>query len=507
VTGPIRDFDRGDAVARRLHDLVPGGSHTYSKGADQFPRRSPQVMARAQGAHCWDLDGNRYVDWAMGNRVIILGHNHPAVNDAVKRQIDVGLNFTRPGVLEYELAEYLVDLWPVAEMVKFGKNGSDVVTAAVKLARAYTGRDRVAYCADHPFFSIHDWFIGTTPMGAGVPKSDLTLRFSYNDIASVQALFDRYPGQIAALVLEPVKNDAPRDGFLERLRELATKNGTVLIFDEMIAGIRFDLRGAHHLWGVYPDLACFGKAISNGYSFSALAGRRDLMELGGLRHRGRRVFLLSQTHSSETVGLAACRATLDECQRVRVTEHVAHVGGRLVAGVRALAASHGVAEHVRAIGFDCNPQLVCTRADGTFWPELHTAFHEEMISWGVLIPWVSVTYAHDDAELTDTLLAVDRAVARVRALLESGAVDMGFEGDAVKPVFRPFNRCKQGRCGRVHQDAPRLSCCDERLGEACVRLTVDVRPLPACPPVEAPAAAPGVMPVAAPVAAQGVVAR
>jgi len=146
-----------------------------------------------------------------------------------------------------------------------------------------------------------------------------------------------------------------------------------------------------------------------------------------------------------------------------------------------------VAEHVRVIGFDCNPQILCTRADGTFWPELHTAFHEEMISWGVLIPWVSVTYAHDDAALTDTLLAADRATSRVRALLESGAVDAGFEGDAVRPVFRPFNRCRQGRCGRMHHDAPRLACCDERLGEACVRLPADVHPLAACPTAEVPA--------------------
>jgi len=460
-SGPIREFGRGDALNRQFHDLVPGGSHTYSKGEDQFPARSPKIMERASGAHCWDVDGNRYIDWAMGNRVIVLGHGHPAVTEAVRRQLELGLNFTRPGLLEYELAEYLVDLLPVAEMVKFGKNGSDVTTAATKLARAYTGRKLIACCAEHPFFAIHDWFIGTTPMNAGVPEesSELTVKFHYNDIAGLRALFEQYPRQIAAVILEPVKNDPPVNGFLEQLRELTRREGAVLIFDEMISGIRFDLRGAHHRWGVYPDLACYGKAMSNGHSFSLLAGRRDLMELGGLRHDRRRVFLLSQTHSSETVGLAACRATLDECQRVDVTRHIWALGKGLVDGVRAIARAEGLADYLRIVGFDCNPQLVCTRADGTPWPALHTSFHEEVISWGVLIPWISITAAHGEAELAQTLEAVRHGARKIGRALENGTVEASFAGEAVKPVFRTYNRCCQSRCGRLHADATKLSCC------------------------------------------------
>jgi glutamate-1-semialdehyde 2,1-aminomutase len=459
--GPIVEFSKGDAINERFHRLVPAASHTYSKGEDQFPRRSPKLIARAQGAYCWDVDGNRFLDWAMGNRVISLGHAYPAVNEAVSRQMALGLNFTRPGVLEYELAEYLVDLLPVAEMVKFGKNGSDVTTAAVKLARAYTRRKYVAYCIEHPFFSIHDWFIGATPMNAGVPEetSRLTLHFRYNDLESVRRLFAEYPGQIAALILEPVKNEEPRDDFLGQLRSLTQKEGTVLIFDEMISGIRFDLRGAHHRWGVYPDLACFGKAIANGYSFSLLAGRRDIMDLGGIRHDQRRVFLLSQTHSSETVGLAACRATLDECQRVDLTRHIWSLGKKLVEGVRALARDEGVSDHVRIIGFDCNPQILGTTRDGAFWPELHTLLHEELISWGVLIPWITITYSHGEAEVAATLEALSHAMRRVRRALETQSVAESFDGEAVKPVFRPFNRCQQAFCGRLHPDAPKRACC------------------------------------------------
>ena len=459
----ITNYSKGDSLNEKFHELVPGASHTYSKGEDQFPLRSPKIMARAKGAYCWDVDGNRFLDWAMGNRVIVLGHGNTAVDEAVKRQIDLGVNFTRPGILEYELAEYLVNLLPVAEMVKFGKNGSDVTSAAIKLSRAYTGRKYIACCAEHPFFSINDWFIGTTPTNAGVPDeiAKLTLKFPYNDIAAIESLFAQYPGQIAAIILEPVKNDEPKEGYLEKLRALTKKEGTVLIFDEMISGLKFDIRGAHHLWGVYPDLSTFGKAYANGYSFSLLAGKKDIMKLGGLRHDQRRVFLLSQTHSSETVGLAACRATIEECLRVDISKHIWPLGKKLVENFRALARAEGVADHVRIIGFDCNPQIVCTHPNGAFWPELQTSFHEEMIANGVLMPWITITYAHGQPELDLTMEALQRSMRKIAGVVATGRVRESFEGDPVKPVFRSYNKCLQSRCGRLHPDALKLKCCTD----------------------------------------------
>jgi glutamate-1-semialdehyde 2,1-aminomutase len=298
-------------------------------------------------------------------------------------------------------------------------------------------------------------------MDAGVPEevARLTVGFRYNDIESLKALNDRYPGQIAAVILEPVKNDEPVDGFLQKLRQFASEQGIVLIFDEMISGLRFDLRGAQHRWGVYPDLTLFGKSIANGFSFSLLAGRRDLMELGGLHHGRRRVFLLSQTHSSETTGLAACRATLDEYQRLGTDAHIWKTGKQLVQGFRALATSESVAEHARIIGFDCNPQIVCTRADGQYWPELTAVFHQEVISHGVLIPWISITQSHGSAELDATLSAVQHGMRAMRRALELERLDDALVGEAPKPVFRTFNRCRQARCGRLYPDAPQLACC------------------------------------------------
>jgi glutamate-1-semialdehyde 2,1-aminomutase len=467
-TGPIKTFTRGMELNARLHAMIPAGSHTYSKGEDQFPYLGPRVIERAAGAYCWDVDGNRYVDWAMGNRVIILGHANEVVNAAVIRHIGAGCNYSRPGLIEIETAQRLLELLPQFEMVKFGKNGSDVTTAAVRLARAATGRKYIAQCVDHPFFSTHDWFIGSTVMDAGVPEevARLTLGFRYNDIESLKALNDRYPGQIAAVILEPVKNDEPLDGFLQKLRQFATEQGIVLVFDEMISGLRFDLRGAQHRWGVYPDLTLFGKSIANGFSFSLLAGRRDLMELGGLHHDRRRVFLLSQTHSSETTGLAACRATLDEYQRLGTDAHIWKTGKQLVQGFRALASAESVAEHARIIGFDCNPQIVCTRADGQYWPELTAIFHQEVISHGLLIPWISITQSHGATELDATLSAVQHGMRAMRQALELERVEDALVGEAPKPVFRTFNRCRQARCGLLHPDAPRMDCCTAAAGAA-----------------------------------------
>jgi len=449
-------------INKEMHDLIPGGSHTYSKGDDQFPENSPKIISYADGAYCWDVDGNKFIDWAMGNRVFILGHNNKVVNDAVIEAINKSTNYTRPGILEYDLAKYLVNLLPVAEMVKFGKNGSDTTTAAIKLSRAYTKRDYVAVCKDHPFFSIHDWFIGSTQMDSGIVKSEqkYTLGFNYNDINSVEKLFELYPDKIACLILEPVKNHPPckdfeskkchakclngiscddDNNFLKQLKHICEKKGTVLIFDEMISGVRFDIRGAHHLFGVYPDLATFGKCISNGFSFSLLAGKRDIMKLGGMKHDKERVFLLSQTHGSETTGLAAALATLKECQRLNVNEHIWKLGKKLKDGFNKLAKKNDVENCCRIFGFDCNPHILCTKKDGSFWPELHTSFHEEVINNGVLIPWISITYAHTEKELKLTFEAIEKGMIKIKKAIDTNSVNESFKGSAVKPVFRKFN--------------------------------------------------------------------
>ncbi len=201
------NFTRSRAMQRRAHDLIPGGCHTYAKGDDQYPVLAPGFIARGEGCHVWDADGNEYIEYGLGNRAVTLGHAYPSVVEAARRELSNGCNFTRPSTLEVACAEQFLGMIGGAEMVKFCKNGSDATSAAIRLARAATGRDMIAICGDHPFFSVDDWFIGTTPMDAGIPEAirRLTLAFHYNDLAGVEALFDAHPGQIAAVILEAAR--------------------------------------------------------------------------------------------------------------------------------------------------------------------------------------------------------------------------------------------------------------------------------------------------------------
>ncbi|MEK7116318.1 MAG: aminotransferase class III-fold pyridoxal phosphate-dependent enzyme, partial [Patescibacteria group bacterium] len=240
------DHAKFDELIARRHELIPGGAHTYSKGDDQFPEVAPKAILRGKGAYVWGSDGKKYLDWCMGLRSVTLGHCHPEINRAVKKQMGQGTNFGRPHPIEYELADLLISTLPNVEMVKFAKNGSTVTTAATKLARAYTGRDLIVACADHPFFSYDDWFIGTTACDAGIPDEikGLTKTFRYNDLASLEKIFAEHPADVACVIMEVITTEEPKAGFLEGVQALCRKYGAVFILDEMITGFRWDLRGA-----------------------------------------------------------------------------------------------------------------------------------------------------------------------------------------------------------------------------------------------------------------------
>lgn len=277
------NFTKSKELQKKSHDLIPGGCHTYAKGDDQYPLLAPGFIVKGKGCHVWDVDGNEYIEYGMGNRCVTLGHAYPAVVEAAQREMLNGSNFTRPAPIEVECAEELLSLVDGADMAKFTKNGSDATTAALKLARAYTGRDLIAYCSDHPFYAINDWFIGTTPLDAGIPQAvkDLTLSFHYNDVESVRSLFEKYPGQIAALILEPAKYEDPVDNYLHEVQSLCKEHGALFILDEMLTGFRWHNGGAQKYYDIIPDLSTFGKALANGFSVSALVGKKAFMELGG----------------------------------------------------------------------------------------------------------------------------------------------------------------------------------------------------------------------------------
>ncbi|MEU9278513.1 glutamate-1-semialdehyde 2,1-aminomutase [Streptomyces sp. NPDC048342] len=422
----------------RLHAMVPGGAHTYAKGDDQYPENLAPVISHGSGAHVWDVDGNRYIEYGSGLRSVSLGHAHPRVLEAVRRELGRGSNFVRPSIVEVEAAERFLATVPTAEMVKFAKNGSDATTAAVRLARAVTGRPRVAVCGDHPFFSVDDWFIGTTPMSAGIPAAatELTVSFPYGDLTATEELLTRYQGEVACLILEPATYTEPPPGYLAGLRELADRHGCVLVFDEMITGFRWSEAGAQGLYGVVPDLSTFGKALGNGFAVSALAGRRELMGRGGLRGSGDRVFLLSTTHGAETHSLAAAMAVQTTYVEEGVTARLHVLGERLAAGVRGAAAAMGVGDHVVVRGRASN--LVFATLDENLRPSQHyrTLFLRRLLAGGVLAPSFVVSSALDEADIDRTVEVVAQACAVYRKALDAGDPTPWLAGRAVKPVFR-----------------------------------------------------------------------
>ncbi|GAA2066344.1 glutamate-1-semialdehyde 2,1-aminomutase [Streptomyces albiaxialis] len=429
---------RSRRANERLHAMIPGGAHTYAKGDDQYPENLAPVISHGRGAHVWDIDGNRYIEYGSGLRSVSLGHVHPRVTEAVRRELDRGGNFVRPSIVEAEAAERFLATVPTAEMVKFAKNGSDATTAAVRLARAATGRARVALCADHPFFSVDDWFIGTTPMNAGIPAAtaELTVTFPYGDLAATEELLARYPDEIACLILEPASHTEPPPGYLAGLRELADRHGCVLVFDEMITGFRWSEAGAQGLYGVVPDLSTFGKALGNGFAVSALAGRRALMERGGLRHSGERVFLLSTTHGAETHALAAATAVLTTYTEEGVTARLHALGERLAAGVREAAAGMGVGDHVVVRGRASNLVFATLDEHGRPSQRYRTLFLRRLLAGGVLAPSFVVSDALDDADIDRTVEVVAQACAVYRKALDAGDPGPWTGGRPVKPVFR-----------------------------------------------------------------------
>ncbi|WP_369255703.1 glutamate-1-semialdehyde 2,1-aminomutase [Geodermatophilus amargosae] len=439
--GGDRTFTASNAAQQRLHELVPGGAHTYARGADQYPEGMAPVIARGLGAHVQDVDGNWYVEYGMGLRSVTLGHAYAPVVEAVVEAARTGVSFSRPSVYELRAAEAFLEQVPGAEMVKFAKNGSDATTAAVRLARAATGRDLVALCRSQPFFSTDDWFIGTTEMDAGIPDSqrDLTVGFDYNDLGSVERLLERHPGRIACVLLEAATGTAePEPGFLEGLRALADRDGFVLVFDEIITGMRWSRRGAQAVYGTTPDLSTWGKALGNGFAVSALAGRRELMELGGLRTAGPRTFLLSTTHGPETTGLAAYLAVAEAYRQVDVVGVMEERGRRLAEGANAVAASLGIADAFAVVGRPSCQVFVTRDHLGRPSQEFRTLFLQEMLHRGVLGQSFVVSAAHTDEDVDRTVEAVGGALTAYAKALDAGSCDALLHGRPVAPALRRF---------------------------------------------------------------------
>ena len=438
----ITEFTKNHEFSKKIRTLIPGGAHTYSKGDDQFPYLAPKGIVKGKGVRVWDVDNNEYIDWAMGLTAVSLGHAYEPVLGAVKDQLALGANFQRPATIELEFAELLKEVFPFFDMFKFAKNGSTVTTAALKLSRAYTGREKVAICAEHPFFSYDDWFIGSTACDRGVPECEkqLVVKFHYNDIESVRKMFKEHPGEIACVMLEPTKFDEPKDNFLHELQKECRKNGAVFVLDEMITGFRFDVAGAMKYFDIEPDLATFGKAVGNGFSVAFLAGKREIMELGGIEPGVKKVFLVSTTHGAETHALAAAIKTINEMITEKIPEKNWDKGRLIVDQVKQIIKEMELEPYIEVIGYSIWPVVVFKDHNKEVSMAFRTLFMQEMIRRGILFQGTfTIAHEHTNADIDTTMKAFKESCEVYKTAIENKSVEGMLVGEQTKPVFREIN--------------------------------------------------------------------
>ena len=432
-----------------IHDLIPGGAHTYSKGEDQFPANAPAAISHGKGAYVWDVDGNKFLDCSMGLSSVSLGHAYTPVLDAVKAEMDMGVNFQRPSYIEKEMAHAFLDLVPQHQMIKFTKNGSTATSAAVKLARAKTGRKYIAFPYDHPFFSYDDWFIGKTPCNKGVPEeySELSLTFKSCDISSLENLFKAYPGQIAGVIMEPEKVtcsncqcDITIDNYLKKAIEFTQANGAVFILDEMVTGFKIDLPGAITKYNLDPDLATWGKGIANGFSFCALTGKKEIMALGGIKNEGQeKVFLTSTTHGGETHAIRAAIETISIFKSKNVVAHNHAIGNQFIRHANALIEKYGIKTSIEII--PCNWIIAFTfkNSEGEMSTLNRTFFLQEMIKEQILFQGVFIPcYEHNEDEVDFFMKGLDKVLERYTKAFNENTISSLLIGEPTKPVFRKY---------------------------------------------------------------------
>jgi glutamate-1-semialdehyde 2,1-aminomutase len=454
-----------EELGQRLINAIPGGAHTYSRGADQYPSNAPKILGSGKGAYVFSPKNEKYLDYGMGLRSVILGYADKRINRAVLREIQKGNSLSKPSTTELLAAESIINLIPSAQMVKFAKNGSNVTSAAVKMARAYTGRDLVCVPKEQPFFSFDDWFIGNTIVNKGVPEAfkSTTKFFEYGNIESLKKIFEEFEGQVAAVMLEPGTELLPcpsacstpsfnpekcmmcpnaSTNFLKEVELLCKKNGSVFILDEMRTGFRWDLRGAQNIFRVSPDLTTFGKAMANGYSVAALTGAKEIMSLASIETIGaERTFLLSSTNGAEMGPLGALISTLNFLEKHDVSTHLWSYGEKLRNEFHQICQSLGIENQFRLTGPAVALEIQSHDMLGNQSFSLKTLFLQEMANMNILVSngnSFAQSYSHGRKELNLTVDAFEIALRKCTLALEEGA-EKFLIGSPVKPVFRKYN--------------------------------------------------------------------
>ncbi|MDX2001909.1 MAG: aminotransferase class III-fold pyridoxal phosphate-dependent enzyme [Chitinophagales bacterium] len=421
------DISRSNELYARAQGLMQPVTQTLAKGPTQFINGvAPKYLKRAKGARVWDVDGNEYLDFNMGIGPISLGYAYDKVDQVIINQLKDGITFSLMHELEVEVSELLRKVIPNAESVRISKSGADVCSAAVRISRAYTGRNKVLCCGYHGW---HDWYIGITSRAKGIPQEvkDLTSTFAYNDIQSVKDALDE---DTACVILEPFVFEEPKNNFLHELQALCKANGTLLIFDEMWTGFRIAVGGAQEYFGIQPDLAVYSKAVANGMPVAFLTGRRDVMQLFE-----EEVFFFT-TFGGEALSLAATIATINELIDKQVPDYLSKMGRQLKEGYNVIAKELGIDHYTNCSGYDC--RTIVNFKDTVGNPlEMKSLVQQEMIKRGIL--WAgfhNMCYSHSQEDVDYTLKAYREVLSILKQAVEAGTVKEQLRGEPVQAVFR-----------------------------------------------------------------------
>lgn len=424
------NFLNSEKMLERAERSIPLGTQTFSKSKTQFPfGASPFYVSHGKGSKLWDVDCNEYIDFANSLAAITLGYSDDDINKAVKDQLEKGTIFSLPTELEIELSEKICEIIPCAEMVRFGKNGSDATSGAIRVSRAFTGREHVAVCGYHGW---QDWYIGSTQRNLGVPEStrNLTHNFTYNDINSLNDIFKKYPGQIACIIMEAMNISEPTNNFLHEVQDLAKKNGSVFVLDETITGFRYDIGGAQKYFNITPDLATFGKGMSNGFPISAITGRPDIMKFF------EEVFF-SFTFGGETLSIIASLACIKKYQKKNVTEFLKKQGDKIFNGVDNIIKKNNSENIFDIKGHPSWSFFVIKDSNGYSSFQIKTLFMQEMISRGIItLGTHNISYSHSDDDIIKLLTAYEEIIPIMIDAINRREIEKKIRCEFLKPLFK-----------------------------------------------------------------------
>ena len=426
----MKHYTNSIAHLKRAEKTIPLGSQTFSKSRTQYPVGiSPLYASKCRGPFLWDVDGNKYIDLVSSLAAVTLGYGNKQFEKEVRKQLKSGVIFTLPSKLESEVSELIVQLVPSAEMVRFSKNGSDATAAAIRLARSYTGRNHILVCGYHGW---HDWFIGSTSRNKGVPEvvSQLTHNFEFNNIESLKKLFESLEGKVAAVIMEPMNTTYPLPGFLEEVKDITSKEGAILVFDEVITGFRFSSGGAQKLFNVTPDLSTFGKGIANGFPLSAVVGKREIMiEM-------EKVFL-SGTFGGELLSLAAAKHVLKKHLKDEICGDLVEKGNLLASLTSDVIKENHLENLVSLSGHPTWKFINWYATDKYNIQELKTYFLQEIFQEGVLVlNSHNVTQSHDRKVIEKIISSYQRVFKKLKKAIEQGTLVDELRVEPLKPLFK-----------------------------------------------------------------------